>query len=222
MRPAPVGEPHAEPSSARSLRFAGPFTVLSAVVLLALWVAPAAAHVALMPDEVEPDGRIETRLVLAHGCGPEGEMPGSDEEMLATTMVTLEVPAGLEPRVVEVDGWSVSTDEGDERTVVRWEYLDPAGAHGTVFLDLELRAVAVAAGTELWLPVIQHCVGGERMAWTHPGMPERAPELPAARLLVAEPAAVESGLAPWTIAALAIGVGVLAGAGVFLLSGRRG
>jgi uncharacterized protein YcnI len=197
-------------------------TPLAAFVVLVAWAAPALAHVALMPAEVGPGETVDARLVVTHGCGPEGEMPASAEEMSPIVGVTLEVPEGITVTPHEVDGWPATTVEEDGRRLVRWVSADPAGVAEGLLLDVGISASGVADGTELTLPVVQDCLDGTSMAWTEAGDPS-AVTYPAATLLVTSPASAagDEGLSTGVIVALAAGIGLLAGAVVFVLSGRR-
>jgi uncharacterized protein YcnI len=208
-----------------------PFIVTASLtVLLSLWGAgPALAHAGLMPGDLAPGVTTESELVLAHGCGPDGTIPGSDEAELATVGVTLERPAGLSLAPREVEGWTMSTEEEDgEVQRVRWEADDEAGVLGTVFLGVEVTADAAYDGEDVWVPVIQDCVDGEQLAWTHTQVDGGDGALPAmlvsvdAAVLAAATPADAGGLSTTAIAALAVGLAVVVGGAVTVVTARRG
>lgn len=196
-------------------------TVVVAAALLMLLAGPAAAHVGLMPGDLAPNTSVDARLVLAHGCGTDGTIPSSDDDALPTQAVTLELPAGVTAEPGATDGWDATVETDDHGMHVRWESRDPAGHAGALELPLHLEVGDLPGGTDLWLPVIQECAGGEAMAWTHPGMAEGG-GLPAVLATVVAPAAANAGLPTSVIVTLAVAVAAVAGGVVFALSGRRG
>jgi uncharacterized protein YcnI len=202
---------------------------LLAVALLLVWVGPASAHAGLMPGELAPGVVTESELVIVHGCGPDGTIPGNDDEEFATTAVTLERPAGLTIAPREVEGWTLSTEtDGDGAvTSARWDVSDPEGELGTIFLGVEVTADAVD-GTSIWVPVVQDCVEGEQLAWVAERVDELDGELPAmlvtvdSAVLAASTSEDAGGLPTSVIITLAVAIAVLAGGGVAAVSARRG
>jgi uncharacterized protein YcnI len=198
--------------------------VAAAVSLLV--AAPAAAHVGLMPGELAPGTTMDAQLVLAHGCGPEGSIPTTDDEAFATQAVTLAVPDGLAVTPRESAGWSLTTeqDASGRTTSARWEAADEIGAPGAVRFALSVDASALDDEAEHWLPVVQDCVDGEQLRWTSAGV-ESGDDLPAMRLTVSSTAAnapEPTGPSPILIALLVATVALGAGAVTFVVSGRRG
>jgi uncharacterized protein YcnI len=205
-------------------------TVSIVVAVLLLGAGPAVGHAGLMPGEFAPDVASAGELVLAHGCGPGGTIPGSDEEDLPTTAVTLERPEGLILAPHPTDGWELTTELGDDGAVqrARWTALDPAGVAGTIFLGVEVTADAGHDGQQVWVPVVQDCVDGERLRWTHEGVDEGDGELPAmlvtvdSAVLATSAVTVAEGLSTGAIAALSVALAVLAGCTVAVVTARRG
>jgi periplasmic copper chaperone A len=204
-------------------------TALLCVALLVAAAAPASAHVGLVPGDVAPGTSAEAQIVLAHGCGEDGLVPGSEEEASAIRVVTLEVPerVGITPR--EVEGWALEVTASDAGHVerARWTSDDDAGVSGAVFLDLEVDAAGMEDGEEVWLPVTQDCVDGVSMAWDHAGVATTTAELPAMLLTVDASAAGATlaeeagGLPTAVVVAFVLVLGVVAGGGVVALSLRR-
>jgi uncharacterized protein YcnI len=208
-----------------------PFIVTASltVLVLLLGVGPAAAHAGLMPGDLAPGITTEGELVLAHGCGPDGTIPASDEAELATVAVTLERPDGLSLVPREVEGWTLTTEERDGAVQrVRWEAQDAAGVLGTVFLGVEMTADVAYDGEEVWVPVVQDCVDGEQLAWTHERIDGGDAALPAmlvsvdAAVLAASSPADTGGLRASVVATLAVVLAVLAGGAVAVVTARRG
>jgi uncharacterized protein YcnI len=208
-----------------------PFIVTASltVLVLLLGAGPAAAHAGLMPGDLAPGVTTESELVLAHGCGPDGTIPGSDEAELATVGVTLERPDGLSLAPREVEGWTLTTEEQDgEVQRVRWEAEDAAGVLGTVFLGVEVTADAAYDGEDVWVPVVQDCVDGEQLSWTHAQLDGGDGALPAmlvsvdAAVLAASTPTDAGGLPASVIATLAVVLAVVAGGAVAVVTARRG
>jgi uncharacterized protein YcnI len=205
-------------------------TAILTLLVLLLWAGPAAAHAGLVPGDLAPGVRTESELVLVHGCGPDGTIPGSDDAELPTTGVTLERPDGLSLVPREADGWTLTTEEADDGELVRarWEADDPAGALGTVFLGVEVTADEALDGQDVWVPVLQDCVDGERLAWTHLRADGGDRALPAmlvsvdSAVLAAEAASSGGGLPTSVVATLAVALAVVAGGGVAAVTARRG
>lgn len=200
-------------------------TAVAALLALAS-ALPAAAHVGLMPGDLAPGTTLEAQVVLAHGCGPDGTIPASDEDASPTAAVTVEVPDGLGLTAQAVEGWDLSTTTDDAgRTVeARWVSEVPAGVAGSVFLDVTLDAADLADGTDLWLPVVQTCVDGERMRWTLPDGQERDGELPATWVSVtdAAPNAPEPAeMSPVVVGLLLVALALAAGGVSYVVTGRR-
>jgi uncharacterized protein YcnI len=199
------------------------------VLLLLLGAGPALAHAGLMPGDLAPGVATEGELVLAHGCGPDGTIPGSDEAELATVGVTIERPDGLSLLPREVEGWTLTTEERDgEVQRVRWEVDDADGVLGTVFLGVEVTADAAYDGQDVWVPVVQDCVDGEQLSWTHERIDGGDAALPAmlvsvdAAVLAASTADAPGGLSTSVIATLAVVLAAVAGGAVALVTARRG
>lgn len=201
--------------------------VMTVTALLTLTSAlPAAAHVGLMPGDLAPGTTLEAQVVVAHGCGPDGTIPASDDEASPTGAVTVEVPDGLGLTARAVDGWDLSTTtDATGRTVeARWEAVDAAGVVGSVFLDVTLDAGDLADGTDLWLPVVQDCVDGERMLWTLPDGQEHDGQLPATWVSVtaaAPNAPGPVGTSPVLVGLLLVGLAAAAGGVSYVVTGRR-
>jgi uncharacterized protein YcnI len=199
----------------------------AATALLALVTAlPATAHVGVMPGDIAPGTTLDARIVLAHGCGPDGTVPGSDADASPTEAVTVEVPDGLGLTAREVDGWELTTTtDATGRTVeARWEAQAPAGVTGSVFLDVTLDAAGLADGTDLWLPVVQSCVDGERMLWTLPDGEERDGRLAATWVSVSDAAPnapAPTGTSPILAGLLIAGLTAAAGTASYVVTGRR-
>jgi uncharacterized protein YcnI len=199
------------------------------VLFLLLGAGPAAAHAGLMPGDLAPGVTTESELVLAHGCGPDGTIPGSDEAELATVGVTLERPEGLSLAPREVEGWTLTTEERDgEIQRASWESEDADGVLGTIFLGVEVTADAAFDGEDVWVPVVQDCVEGEQLAWTHAQLDGGDGALPAmlvsvdAAVLAASTSTDAGGLSAGVIVALAVALALAAGGGVAVVTARRG
>jgi uncharacterized protein YcnI len=211
------------------------FTVTTTfiVAVLLLWAGPASAHAGLMPGDLVPGEVTEGELVIVHGCGPDGTIPGGDEDELATVGVTLDRPEGLSIDPREVEGWTLSTETGPdgEVTSARWEATDPAGEVGTIFLGVEVTADEAVDGTSVWVPVVQDCVEGEQLAWVAEHTDETGGALPAmlvnvdSAMLAASSSSSPAdggGLPTSVIITLAVAIAVIAGGGVAVVSARRG
>lgn len=200
-------------------------TLTTMTVALCLVVAaPAAAHVMLMPGDVEPGETLDTELLVVHGCGPGGTIPATDDDVSPTVSLTLEVPAPIQVTAHDVDGWSVSTEPGtaDTPTKLLWENEDPSGTTEPIYLGLTLDATAFDEEAEYWLPAIQDCVDGERMLWTLPGMEERDGQLAGVGFgVTSAPEEPAQGLSPVAIALIAALIAGLAGVASFLVTGRK-
>ena len=196
--------------------------LLSTLALSAVWVGPAAAHVALMPSETDAEQPLETQLIVTHGCGPEGEVPMDEDEAAPITSVTMQVPEGVDVQPREVDGWQASVDTGHGPTQIIWDSEDGQGQALGLQFDLELTAAADLDGEQVWFPVVQDCIDGESMAWTQTSGPGEA-TYPAASLTVGDPdAGLFGGDGPptWAIFGLIALVALAAGAAVVVLTGR--
>ena len=196
--------------------------LLSTLALSAVWVGPAAAHVALMPSETDAEQPLETQLIVTHGCGPEGEVPMDEDEAAPITSVTMQVPEGVDVQPREVDGWQASVDTGHGPTQIIWDSEDGQGQALGLQFDLELTAAADLDGEQVWFPVVQDCIDGESMAWTQTSGPGEA-TYPAASLTVGDPDAGlfgGDGLPTWAIFGLIALVALAAGAAVVVLTGR--
>lgn len=194
------------------------------VALLLVVAGPAAAHVMLMPGDVEPGETLDTELLVVHGCGPGGTIPATDDDASPTVAVALEVPAPIQITAHDVDGWSVSTEQGsaDEPTQIVWENEDRSGTIEPIYFGLTLDATAFDDEAEYWLPAIQDCVDGERMLWTLPGMEERDGQLAGVGFGVTSPPEEPAqGLSPAAIALIAALIAGIAGAVSFVVTGRR-
>lgn len=199
---------------------------VAAAALLVLSAAPAAAHTGLMPGEIAPGTTLDGELVLAHGCGPGGTIPASDEDASATQAVTMVVPDGLGLTPREVEGWDLITevDAAGRLTEARWQSRHPDGTAGAVSLQVELDATGLADGTQFVVPVVQTCVDGEQLRWTLPDVEERDGQYPATRLSVTSAAAnapVSTGPSPVLLALLLGGLALGAGATSYVVTGRR-
>jgi hypothetical protein len=201
-------------------------TVTTLTALLVLLVAtPSAAHVMMMPGEVEPGSTLDTEILVVHGCGPGGTIPATDDDASPTTAVTLEVPFPLEVTPHDIDGWSVSTDRAADGTVeIRWENEDETGTSQPIYLDVTVDATDIDEEQEFWLSAVQDCVDGERMYWTLPGMEERDGQLPGVNVGVvsAEPArGSDTGPSTALVIGIAVLIAAVAAAASFLFTGRR-
>jgi uncharacterized protein YcnI len=199
----------------------------AATALLTLVTAlPATAHVGVMPGDLAPGTTLDARIVLAHGCGPGGSIPGSDEEASPTGVVTVEVPDGLGLTARTVAGWELTTttDAAGRTVAARWESEEPTGVTGSIFLDVTLDAADLRHGTDLWLPVVQTCVDGERMLWTLPDGEERDGRLPATWVSVSDTAPnapARTGSSPLLTGLLIAGLAAAAGTASYVATGRR-
>jgi uncharacterized protein YcnI len=208
------------------------FTVVTmfTVVTLLLWAGPASAHAGLMPGDLAPGVVTEGELVIVHGCGADGTIPGNDDDEFATTAVTLDRPDGLSIAPREVEGWTLSTETGADGEIAqaRWEATDPAGELGTIFLGVEVTADEAADGTSIWVPVVQDCVEDEQLAWVAEEAHGSDGELPAmlvnidSAVLAASSSPADGGMPTSVIITLAVAIAVLAGGGVAVVSARRG
>ena len=168
-----------------------------AVLPLLLLAGPAGAHGGLMPSTVPAGSTTALSFVLAHGCGPGGTIPASAGEALATTAVTLELPAGVSATPDPADGWrGVATPGGDGTGgTLRWEPTGAVDPAPPVFLALTVTVPDLPDGTELLLPTVQEC-GPEQLAWVDDGDADQA-ILPAPALTVGtDPAAMVPSAAP--------------------------
>jgi uncharacterized protein YcnI len=197
-----------------------------AVGMLIGGVTPAWSHAGLVPGEISPTEPQDAQVVLAHGCGEDGGIPPNEEEAEAISTVTLAVPSPLRITPQEVEGWTLTVDEGatGEVEVARWDNDAPEGAAGAVLLDVIVDATELSPGDEMWLPVTQECVDGTSMSWDHAGPPVTLEDLPAMALRTT-PAAAESspsgGLPTPIVISLAVALAVVAGGVVMAVSGRR-
>jgi periplasmic copper chaperone A len=194
--------------------------LLSLAVVVAS-AAPAAAHVGLVPGTLAPGETVEAQVVLAHGCGEDGTVPGHGDDSSPTRAVTLAPTEGLAITPLESDGWSL--EQGDAGT--RWTSEDDDGVEDVVFLDVEVDAGSLDDGEELWVPVTQECVDGTVMAWDHPGAAQEASDLPAMLVRVATPASAPAGeaggLPTPVLIGLVVSMAIALGAGVTVISMRR-
>jgi len=201
-------------------------TVAAVTTVLLLIAAPAAAHVMLMPGDVEPGETLDTDLLVVHGCGPGGTIPSSDDEVSPTTAVTFEVPAPLDVTPNEMPGWSITTDRAADGSVeIRWDNEDEAGTSEPIYLDVTIDASALDEEREFWFPAVQECADGERMYWTLPGMEERDGQLPGVSFGVTAAAPTpntDTGPSTLLLVTIVLVIAGAAGAASFVFSGRRG
>lgn len=199
-------------------------TAFAALAVLAL---PAAAHSGVMPSQIPPGETAEAELILVHGCGPGGSIPGNDDEALGTTLVTVEVPDELTIEPHDLDGWALEVDRHDGRAVeMRWVSDDPDGRTEALRFPIDVTVPVVDEGSQLWLPVVQDCIDGERLSWTNPGTDEGGGVYPASLLTVATPAAAQpveggGGLDGLVLVGLVVALGLLAGGTAYVVTGRR-
>jgi uncharacterized protein YcnI len=200
-------------------------TILAAAVgILVLGAVPGLAHVGLVPGEIAPGTTEAAQVVLAHGCGEDGGIPQDEESASATSAVTLEILPDLPVTAQEVDGWTLTLEEGEPADRARWVSDAPEGADGAVFLDLVVDATDLDAGAQLWLPVTQECVDGTVMAWDHPGAAATVDDLPAMSLRTATAAAAttaDGGLPTPVLVSLVVSLAVIAGGAAVVITGRR-
>ncbi len=145
----------------------GPIGVVSLVLLaLALWSAPAMAHVSSDPAAASgtTDDAGITTVVLSfdHGCG---ESP--------TTGLRVQLPDGTtDVTTADPDGWTSAVSDG----VVTWTGGSVAPKDKGSF---ELRARLVGQeGEVIYLPTVQTCPDGEE-AWIEIPVDGAEPEAPA-------------------------------------------
>jgi uncharacterized protein YcnI len=200
-----------------------PTILTTALGILALSAVPALAHVGLVPGEIGPGSTEEARVVLAHGCGEDGTVPENEEASSATSAVTLEIPPGLLLTPQEVDGWTLTLEEGEQADSARWVNDAPEGTRGTVSLDLLVDATDLEPGTEVWVPVTQECVDGTVMAWDHPGAATTVDDLPAMSLRTATVAVTTTGggLPTPVLVSLVVSLAVISGGVAVAITGRR-
>lgn len=168
-----------EHPSGRFRRRHGLGTVMAiAALLVAMLVAPAAAHPFVRGGEAPVDSLAELTLAMAHGCGTE-QAGGGDP----TREVAMEVAEGM--RIVDVegrDGWEVTFDEDPDGriAVVTWSATtadEPAP-------DLAFSAVFTGApGEEVYLKVFQGC---DDFAYRWVGTPEEPASDPAVRVVLTD------------------------------------
>jgi uncharacterized protein YcnI len=185
---------------------------------------PGLAHVGLVPGEISPDAPAEAQIVLAHGCGQDGAIPEDEDDAAATSAVTVEVPAPLRVTPQEVEGWTLTVEDGAGADRLRWDHDADEGADGTVFLDVVVDAADVAPGDQLWVPVRQDCIDGSTMSWDHPGAAVTVRDLPAmsfrAATATVDPTAA-TGLPTPVLVSLVIALAVVAGGVAVAVTGRR-
>jgi uncharacterized protein YcnI len=201
-----------------------PTILTTAVVILVLGAGPGLAHVGLVPGEITPGTTQEAQVVLAHGCGEDGRMPENEQVSSATSAVTLEIPPALRLTPQDVEGWTMTFEEGDQADHARWVSDAPEGASGAVFLDLLVDATDLAPGTQAWVPVTQECVDGSVMSWDHPGAAATVDDLPAMSLRTATAAVATTAgtrLPTPVVVALAVSLAVVAGGAAVAITGRR-
>lgn len=144
-------------------------TLCAAGCLLLGVHAPAAGHAELVPWRLPPGETGGLLLMVTHGCGDEDEWISAEPlEEEPTIAVTVQVPLELDMTPVAVEGWSLSTeDDGSGAlTSATWRHDDPAGTSETVQLPIDVTVADVPDGSEVWIPVIQECTGGESLEWT--------------------------------------------------------
>ena len=188
--------------------------------LLLASVGAAHAHVGLVPGDIAPGETVEAHVVLAHGCGEDGTVPGTDDESSPTTAVSLAATEGVHITPLDVEGWTL-VDEGPGGA--RWTSEDEAGVEGVVFLDVEVDANGLHTDDEVWVPITQECLDGTVMAWDHPGAAVEADDLPAMLVRAATPAASvnDGGLPTPVLIGLVVALALAAGGAVTVLSLRR-
>ena len=224
--------PGREPSSERTLsptefqdveglRMRRVTSLLLSLGLLMAVAAPAHAHVGLVPGDIAPSDTVEAQVVLAHGCGEEGTVPGADDASSPTTSVSLTATDGVRLTPLEVEGWSLAEDGAGGAT---WTSESDEGVEAVVFLDVEVDAKGLDDGDQVWVPVTQECADGTVMAWDHPGTAEEASDLPAMLVRAAAPieGADAGGLPTPVLIGLVVALAVAVGGGVTVLSMRRG
>lgn len=149
----------------------------AAVLATGLTVAVASgasAHPAFDPDQVPGGEPIESTLVIPHGCGADGGMPGEGGGD-PTTLIELQLTDAFATfEAADVDGWDVSRD-GD---VVSWR--DAGGATADPIELPVTFTVAGEADEELYLSLYQACDAGGEFRWI--GTPDRQADFPAVKL----------------------------------------
>jgi periplasmic copper chaperone A len=201
-----------------------PTILATALGILVLGAVPGFAHVGLVPGEIASGATEAAQVVLAHGCGEDGTVPENEEASSATSAVTLEIPPGLRLTPQEVDGWTLTFEDGEQADRARWAHDAPEGASGTVFLDLLVDATDLAPGTQVWVPVTQECVDGTVMAWDHPGAATTVEDLPAMSLRTATATVATTagdGLPTPVLVSLVVSLAVIAGGAAVAITGRR-
>ncbi|MFA9429278.1 DUF1775 domain-containing protein [Egicoccus sp. AB-alg2] len=162
-----------------------PLVVTGALLLPA---SPALGHAELIPYQLPPGTTSDIAIVLSHGCGDDDEWLSSEpQDDPPTTGVTLQVPPGVQAAPYAIEGWQVTVDGDDQRIeTIRWELEDPAGTTETVALPFSVTLPDGPSGTQLWLPIVQDCVGGEQLSWTEEGEIRGGDAVPALRLFLNE------------------------------------
>lgn len=151
--------------------------LVSLTAALALLPATTAlAHPSFDPNRVPGGQSIEATLVVPHGCGADGGMPGEDGGN-ATTLFELQLSDAVAEFVPgEVDGWDVSRD-GD---VVTW-----ADAGGATTDPIQLPVTFTVTGEtdeEVFLSAYQRCAEGGEFRWI--GTPDQPADFPAVKLVL--------------------------------------
>lgn len=203
--------------------------VAAIAVLLVLAVAPAAAHVDVLPAEIPAQEASELTVRVPN------------ERDVATTAVQLEIPAGVTVFSVGVPppGWNVRVIQGVDGIA---EAVDWSGGRIGVgrHQDFTLLATPAEAGETSW-PALQTYADGVVKPWTEPPAADDEPVVetgpadpgPAAKVTVLAPGEAaapvaagsgdgddSSGAAVW-LGIAAIAIAALAALGVGLLwSGR--
>jgi hypothetical protein len=159
--------------------------------LLVALPTPAAGHAELVPWQLPPGETGGLLLMVTHGCGDEDEWISSEPlEEEPTLAVTVRVPLELDIVPLPVEGWSLTTETETDGTVqsATWRIDDPAGTTETVQLPIDVTVGDVPDGSEVWIPVVQECAGGDRLEWTLEGDLRGGDEVPAMRLVIRDEA----------------------------------
>lgn len=148
-------------------------TGVAVAACLAVFAAPAMAHVTASPDVGSPGGSLRTAFKVGHGCG---ESP--------THTVRVRIPAGVVGVTPEqIPGWEVSTTigeleepvelHGEEITEgvqeITWEATgEPLGAHHFLEFGVSMTLPESAPDGQdaLYFPIVQNCEEGN-LRWVN-------------------------------------------------------
>ena len=130
--------------------------------MLLLLVSAALAHPGFRPPEVAGGEPTELTLAMAHGCTEGEPPPDDDEQVYPTTLVAVQVPAGVrdvEPS--EKPGWTLEVERDGDGAVTAFEWRIEDGTEAVEAPAFQLTATAYGSADEtIHWAVYQECTEG--------------------------------------------------------------